>query len=255
MGEYSSARQLPVREVLLVPDTRACAQCGTIFAPRREHARFCSPRCRVAWNQQAGGQAGNSILDWAVIAMRDALGRIPSVRIRDPAGVLAVISEAVWRITIVDATLVRYHPQAYDLALDRSAPLPRLAIEDTFAGLRFVRNQMDRYPRPADFVQPHAGPDNHGITWWQWRRMPQPAVAALPPRAQDWEMTRYRAYQARLADRRIGETFDEAADFVELVLRCAAGEAAAHGPALTGTQRGQASAGPAQAPETAGTYA
>ena len=32
-------------------DTRNCEQCGTAYEPRREHARFCSARCRVAWNR------------------------------------------------------------------------------------------------------------------------------------------------------------------------------------------------------------
>jgi hypothetical protein len=31
-----------------VANTRACEQCGAVFAPRREHARFCGVRCRPA---------------------------------------------------------------------------------------------------------------------------------------------------------------------------------------------------------------
>ena len=41
-------------------------------------------------------------------------------------------------------------------------------------------------------------------------------VRACPSwrRAQDWELTRYRAYQAQLAGRRIGDTFSQAASFL-----------------------------------------
>ena len=35
----------------MVTDSRNCEQCGVLFTPRREHARFCSARCRVAWNR------------------------------------------------------------------------------------------------------------------------------------------------------------------------------------------------------------
>jgi hypothetical protein len=39
-------------------------------------------------------------------------------------------------------------------------------------------------------------------------------LAALPERGREWEMTRYREYQARLAARPVGETFDRAAAFL-----------------------------------------
>jgi len=47
-----------------VADTRTCEQCGIVFTPRREHARFCSAACRVAWNQEHTGnpQAGAGAL-------------------------------------------------------------------------------------------------------------------------------------------------------------------------------------------------
>ena len=43
---------------------------------------------------------------------------------------------------IVDATLVRYQPGIYNSCLTRQAPVQRRLTEDTFAGLRFVRNRM-----------------------------------------------------------------------------------------------------------------
>jgi hypothetical protein len=116
-------------------ETRACERCGTAFEPKREHARFCSARCRVAWNreslnrvnltQQKWGSenwkqesAAETVLatplGWAIIAMRDTTERLSKVRASDRPQAFAVIGEAVWWVTIVDATLVRYYPDAYD---------------------------------------------------------------------------------------------------------------------------------------------
>jgi hypothetical protein len=97
-------------------DPRHCDQCGTAFVPRREHARFCSGRCRVGWNH---GRLGDpvteaSALAWSVIAMDDMTRRLPLVRARDRQRALAIIGEVVWQVTIVDATLVRYYPDRYD---------------------------------------------------------------------------------------------------------------------------------------------
>jgi len=46
--------------------------------------------------------------------------------------------------------------------------------------------------------------------------MPEPVLAALPARGREWEMTRYRDYQAWLAGQPIGETFGRAAAFLRL---------------------------------------
>ena len=98
-------------------------------------------------------------------------------------------------------------------------------IEGTFAGLRFVRNQMGYYLDSADFIQPeesHSGADHGGVTAWRWRSLSEPDLGLLPPRGQAWEMTRYRAYQAQLAGHTIGETFGQAAAFLELAVPHAA---------------------------------
>ena len=57
----------------MVADIRDCEQCGTSFVPRREHARFCSARCRAAWNREHMGDpaAGASALAWSITAMSD----------------------------------------------------------------------------------------------------------------------------------------------------------------------------------------
>ena len=59
-------------------DTRNCEQCGTSFMPRREHARFCSPRCRVAWNRRQASDppAETGALGWSMTAMRETTDRL-----------------------------------------------------------------------------------------------------------------------------------------------------------------------------------
>ncbi len=197
-------------------DTRPCEQCGTSFAPRREHARFCSARCRVAWNRQNASDraAEASALDWSIIAMRDATDRLLRRRVSGGPQAFAMISEAVWWVTIVDATLVRYHPDDYNAVLACQAT-ERQRIEGTLAGLRFVRNRMGYYADPADFIQPRARGAG-SITAWTWKPLPEPTLASLPPRGQEWEMARYRAYQDQLRGHTMGATFGRAAAFLRL---------------------------------------
>jgi hypothetical protein len=204
-----------------VADTRDCEQCGTTFAPRREHARFCSPGCRVAWNRQNAGDqpADASALDWSIIAMRDATERVLGRRTSGGPQAFALISEAVWWVTIVDATLVRYHHDTYNAVLAAQAEPERVMIEGTLAGLRFVRNRMGYYADPADFIQPRQSRSAGSpapITAWTWRSLPEPALASLPPRGQEWEIARYRSYQAQLRGRTMRETFGRAAGFLRL---------------------------------------
>ena len=222
-------------------ETRRCERCGREFEPKREHARFCSARCRVAWNREnltqgstdqqkwgsenwadevrAPQRTGSSALSWAITAMRDTTDRLGRARADDPAQAFAVIGEAVWWVTIVDATLVRYYPDEYDAALSGLPVRLRREAETTFGGLRFVRNRMGYYADQADFIEPCA--DEPGgdapITRWTWRSLPPPAVATLPPQGQEWELRRYRAYQDLLAGHTIGETFSRTSAFHDLV--------------------------------------
>jgi hypothetical protein len=146
-------------------DTRSCEQCGTVFVPRREHARFCSARCRVAWNRHHVGEhpAQMAALDWSVAAMQETTSRLLQASGWDQADGYAVISEAVWWVTMVDATLVRYQPDTYNSCLARQEPIRRRITEDTFAGLRFVRNQMGYRADHADFIQPVDRPAGGGL--------------------------------------------------------------------------------------------
>jgi hypothetical protein len=202
--------------MIRVRDTRTCEQCGSLFTPRREHARFCSSSCRIAWNRehQWDLKAEASALDWSVSAMVDVTERLSGVRAAHLSSAFAAVSEAVWWVTIVDATLVRYHVDAYECVMAAQPGPERRLIEGTFGGLRFVRNQMGYHVDYQDFIGP--GPGDH-VTCWVWRPLPEPVLAGLPPRGQAWEMTRYHAYQSNLAGRTIGETFTRAAGFLRLV--------------------------------------
>jgi endogenous inhibitor of DNA gyrase (YacG/DUF329 family) len=236
-------------------DTRTCARCGKEFEPPREHARFCSARCRVAWNRDNldpdGWGAGNwahdmqvdpqtqaSALEWAVIGMRDTTERLGRVRPTDSPQAFAVIGEAVWWVTIVDATMVRYHPQEYEAALAGLPDAERERTEGTFGGLRFVRNRMGYYADHADFISPESAPDGTGdapITAWTWRPRPKPVLDSLRPRGRRWEMERYRAYQSWLAGRTMGEIFDRAAGFLALAADLAGGGDFPGGDSAAGT--------------------
>jgi hypothetical protein len=205
----------------VVADIRGCEQCGASFVPRREHARFCCVRCRAAWNREHTGdlKAGTSALQWAITAMSDTTGRLARVGAWDRPRACAVIGEAVWWVTIVDATLVRHHAGAYDAAMAAQAPAGRQLVESTLAGLRFVRNRIGGKGDVGEFIEPgEAGPGagDGAIAGWTWKPVPEPAVASLPPRGQAWEMTRYHAYQAQLAGHTVGEVFGPAAAFLKL---------------------------------------
>jgi endogenous inhibitor of DNA gyrase (YacG/DUF329 family) len=232
-------------------ETRRCERCGKEFEPKREHARFCSARCRVAWNREHWSQGnrdqqkwgsenwaddtrgpqrtGTSALSWSITAMRDTTERLGRVRASDRAQAFAVIGEAVWWVTIVDATLVRYYPEDYEAALAALSAAERLETETTFGGLRFVRNRMGYYADHADFIQPRAadGGSDAPITEWRWQSMPPPAVATLPPRGQEWELVRYQAYQDLLAGHTIGDTFTRTSTFHDRVADAARAAAAA----------------------------
>jgi hypothetical protein len=205
-------------------DVRACDQCGASFVPRREHGRFCSSRCRVAWNRgrtrYATGET--SALDWSFAAMVETIDRLPRVKAWDGARAITVIGEAVWWVTIVDATMVRYHPDAYDQAL--TGARDRRVIDHTLGGLRFVRNHMGHDIDHVDFVKAarRRTSASDQIAAWTWRRLPCPLVRTLPPSAQEWELDRYQAYQEQLADRPVGEAFSRARGFLAAAAAAAA---------------------------------
>jgi hypothetical protein len=154
-------------------------------------------------------------LAWSIIAMADATGRLAKVTASDRPRAFAVVSEAVWWVTIVDSTLVRYHEEAYDQVLSKVSG--RTRIEETLGGLRFVRNQIGQGVDNTDFIQPTAGQPGREadrVGDWRWSRQPEPACASLSTQGRAWELARYRAYVARLAGHTVGETFGDAASFL-----------------------------------------
>jgi anti-sigma B factor antagonist len=199
-------------------DTRACEQCGTVFVPQREHARFCCGHCRAAWNREHMGDPAveASALSWSITAMSEATGRLPGVKVWDWPRAFAAIGEAVWWITMVDATLLRHHPRIYNAARTAQAPAERL-IDQTLAGLRFVRNWMGRDGGLGEIIETGgSSAGNRRITRWTWKDASEPVLASFPPRGQAWEIARYRAYQAYLVGHPIGETFEQAVTFLTL---------------------------------------
>ena len=189
-------------------ETRRCERCGTEFEPKREHARFCSARCRVAWNRENWNRGNRDQQKWGSenwATSRAAArppGRARSAGPSPPCGTprsgsarsgrsdraqaFAVIGEAVWWVTIVDATLVRYYPDEYDTALAGLPAARRRATETTLARPA-VRAEPDGLLRRSRRLHPAArrrrraaatrrSPSGPG------GRCPRPAVATLPPR-------------------------------------------------------------------------
>ena len=206
----------------VVTEVRECAQCGLSFTPKREHARFCSARCRMAWNREHAGVAAAPAvaIDWSVTAMTEATGRLAVSGAWDLPRLAPAVGETVWWITLVDATLVRYHPHDYENALASKA-VRRRKTEEALEGLRYVRNQLGKSVEPAEFVCSATRDD--GSTAWTWRPQPEPGLGALTPRARRWELSRYRAYQGRLAGRDIVRTFNRCTEFLIQAADVAAG--------------------------------
>jgi anti-sigma B factor antagonist len=209
----------PSLQEALAADTRNCEQCRSVFVPQREHARFCSASCRAAWNREHLGDPAveASALQWSVTAMAEAAERLTEITTQDQPRALAAIGETVWWTTMVDATLVRHHPEVYEAALVARGLAGKRQLDATLAGLRFVRNRIGREAGLEELVRPAAPLDGNGrITGWTWRRIPEPALGLLAPRARTWEITRYCAYRSQLAGHIIGETFRRAVSFLTL---------------------------------------
>ena len=160
-----------------------------------------------------------SALLWSITAMSETTARLAQTATWDRARAYAAVGEAVWWVTLVDATLVRHHPDPYDNVMAGQSPAQREQIEATLAGLRFVRNRIAGEADLATFIRaaaPGRDPDNGHVTGWTWKPVPPPALASLPPRAQAWEQARYQAYHAQLAGHTLGEVFRRAATFLTL---------------------------------------
>ena len=80
---------------------------------------FCSAARRVAWNRRytRGQLTGDTALSWSISAMNDTVQRLGKATGIDVPEALALVSESVWWVTLVDATMIRYHEGADDRAL------------------------------------------------------------------------------------------------------------------------------------------
>ncbi len=184
----------------------------------------------MAWNREHAGVAAAPAVAvaWSVTALPEAVGRLGCAGAWARSPPAGAVGETVWWVTLVDATLVRYHPRSYEKSL-ASGAVRRKKTEETLEGLRYVRNQLGRSVDPAEFVRPATGSD--GSIGWAWRPQPEPGLARLSPRARQWELSRYRAYQARLAERDIARTFTRCAEFLGPAAGLATGSATP-GPAV-----------------------
>lgn len=164
----------------------------------------------MTWNREHAGVAATPTvaIDWSVTAMCESGARLAVARSWDLARVAGAVAEAVWWVTLVDATLVRYHLSPYERALEAEDGARR-ATEQALEGLRYVRNELGRSADPAGFVRP-----GDGAVAWLWCGQPEPELPGMPPRARHWELSRYNAYQARLAGRDIGRTFARCTEFL-----------------------------------------
>jgi anti-sigma B factor antagonist len=175
--------------------------------------------CRAGRDREHVGDPAveASALAWSLTAMSEAAERLPGVPAWDRPRAFAAIGEAVWWITMVDATLARHHPGVYDAVRAAQARAERQLVEQTLAALRFVRNCMGREACLAGVIETGGiSAGNRRVTGWTWKGAPEPPFASLPPRKQAWEMARYRAYQAHLAGHTIGETLERAVTFLTL---------------------------------------
>jgi hypothetical protein len=174
----------------------------------------------MAWNREHAGVAAAPAvaIDWSVTAMTESAGRLGAAGVWELPRLAAAVAETVWWVTLVDATLVRYHPRDYEKAL-ASKDVRRRKTEETLEGLRYVRNQLGRSVDPAEFVRPAAG----DAAAWLWSPLPEPRLGRLAPQSRQWELSRYRAYQARLAGHDIARTFARCTDFLTQAAALAGG--------------------------------
>jgi hypothetical protein len=152
--------------------------------------------------------------------MNDTIERLGKASGIDLPEALALVSESVWWVTLVDATMIRYHEVAYDRALASTIPAERRATEGTFSGLRFVRNWMGYHADPADFIQPQPDPDGGDapVAAWTWSPLPALELGAVSPKGRRWETARYRHYGVYLAHQSVGETITRAGAFLNGII-------------------------------------
>ena len=175
----------------------------------------------MAWNRAQHNDLAHegTALQWAASAMAEAIDRLADMRALDRSRAFTAVGEAVWWVTIVDATLVRHYPEAYDRVTAGQPDAERSQVEGILAGLRFIRNRLGLDQDLAEFIctEPAGDSSGTGIGGWTWRPVPAPALDAFSARGQDWEMARYHAYSGDLTGRPICDSFGCAAAFLDEV--------------------------------------
>lgn len=157
------------------------------------------------------------MLDWSITAMREATGRLHRRRAWDRTRAFEAINDAVWRVTMLDAALVRYYPGVYDETLDRLSAADQVLIEETLTGLRLVRNRVGEADELVWFVDSGTSdwePVTGQITDRRWEAVPARSPGSRSKSAQAWELARCRAYQNQLAGTAIGDTVDRCTTFL-----------------------------------------
>jgi hypothetical protein len=200
-------------------DIRRRGQPGAVPVSRHDHG--------AAGRDGLGvGDAGDGALDWPVTAMTGALRRLDAASAADVPQAVAAAIEAMWWVTVVDATMTRRYPAAYGRALAALDPAERRALERSLAGLRFIRSQLGYFADPGDFVQP--APGTRAVAW-TWRSLPPPP----PQRGTARDAGPYREYRTQLAGRPLAEALTRTAGFLSLTHAKAAGDGHRNNPAST----------------------
>jgi hypothetical protein len=171
-------------------------QCGTSFTPRREHARFCSPRCRVAWNRHNACDPRPRPAPWTGPSPR--CGKPPAA----PGGHRLGPGQRVRRDQ--RGRVVGHHSRRHLDAVSPGHPRPRPAVRAEPDGLRHRPRRLQPAAPALAASRPRPG-----------GQYPNPR-SDRSRRAREWEMTRYRAHQAQLAGQPVGATFRRATAFLRL---------------------------------------
>jgi hypothetical protein len=159
---------------------------------------------------------GRTRLRWSISAMNGSIDRLYKATGTDLPEAVAIVTETVWWVTLVEASIQRSSQAAYNHALLSLGPADRRAAEGTFVGLRFIRNWLGTHADPASFIQPERDDDGDQapVAAWTWTLLPTPELGKVSARDRHADAVRYRDYSTRLAGKPIGETITSAVTFL-----------------------------------------
>jgi hypothetical protein len=147
-------------------------------------------------------------IGWSIESMNRAADRVNMVPPHDAVGAFAAIGETLWWVTLVNDTLRRRHPDAYDHALNLQTP----RVQDVIEGLRSIRHRLGHEVDLVEIIELVAArPDVYGdgrVTAWRWRAVPPPT------RSDGRDLKGYAAYQFAVEGRNIVDTFTQALCFL-----------------------------------------